>query len=157
MTRYLAETLGMCAVDEYAREYLNETGGDYVQSDLVKIALGQHQRIQEALEGCPRGVVSDTGPVVLKVWSQWKYDSVDGQLADILPSLLPSLFVLCTPDIPWEYDPLRESESDRDELFALYRSVITGLKVPCIIAEGLGDQRQLDVVDQIRSHVKTLP
>ncbi len=157
MTHFLADTLGLCAVGEYAREFLSQTGGHYVQSDLVDIARGQQKRIQGAMEGCPRGVVSDTGPVVLKVWSQWKYGSVDDHLADVLPSLMPSVFVLCTPDIPWEYDPLRESESDRVELFGLYRSVIARLKVPCVIAEGLGDQRQFDVLDQIRSYVKTLP
>jgi nicotinamide riboside kinase len=36
-------------------------------------------------------------------------------------------YFLCKPDIPWEPDELRESEHERDQLFAIYEQMIIEL------------------------------
>ncbi|MEL6988428.1 MAG: AAA family ATPase, partial [Bacteroidota bacterium] len=35
---------------------------------------------------------------------------------------------LCSPDVDWEADPLRENPDDRDRLFELYKENLNALK-----------------------------
>jgi nicotinamide riboside kinase len=45
--------------------------------------------------------------------------------------------LLCSPDIPWEPDPLRENPHDRDRLFQVYLAMLEKLRKPyAIIAVG---------------------
>lgn len=152
--RFLAESLGMKFVAEYARGYLEDRDGQYVQADLIEIARGQQSATRDAMLQNPSGVISDTGPVVLEAWSTWKYGSIDSALREVLDTFHPAIYVLCKPDIPWEFDPLRESKSQRDGLYLLYQELIGQSGVPFVIAEGMGDRRQLSVLDSIRSFVK---
>lgn len=147
----------MCYVPEYAREYLDRTGGHYSQEDLPDIAQGQLRQISESLTRCSGGVVTDTGQVVLRVWSQWKYGIVSEQLEAVLGQFKTDLFILCKPDIPWEFDPLRESMTDRDALYSMYEEYILQSGVPHLVAEGRGDGRHLSVLERMRSHVKYIP
>ena len=54
---------------------------------------------------------------------------------------LPDLYVLTSPDIPWESDPQRENPFDRKELFQIYQKEILVLKIPSIIVAGNQEQR----------------
>ena len=50
--------------------------------------------------------------------------------------MLPDYYLLCYPDIPWEYDPQRENPNDRVELFEIYRAKIVSLGVDYQIVKG---------------------
>ena len=150
IARFLAEACNMCYATEYARQFLNRTNGDYKQEDLVHIAEGQLGIISELKPRCVNGLVIDTGPIVLRVWSQWKYGQVSVELEDVLSQFKTDLFILCKPDIPWEYDPLRESKSDRDALYSLYEEYVLATGVPHLVAESSGEGRQISVLEQLR-------
>jgi nicotinamide riboside kinase len=51
------------------------------------------------------------------------------------------LWMLCTPDIPWEADPLRENPYDRDRLFTVYRDMLDRLRKPYVIIAGDREER----------------
>ena len=61
---------------------------------------------------------------------------------------LPDLYILCFPDIPWEFDPQRENPHDRLNLFNIYKRKIEGLKVDYAIIKGTMSER-LKMIEQI--------
>ncbi len=62
------------------------------------------------------------------------------------------LFLLCYPDLPWEFDPLRENPDNREDLFILYKKTLDSLNLPYSLINGQGDQRlkkAIKAVDQL--------
>lgn len=123
-SKWYADKIGAKWVPEYAREYLEKTGGKYQKEDLLEIAKGQYYLIEEALK-INEQVVADTDLLTIKIWSEVKYNSVNQDIIDLWQKQLPQNYILCYPDIPWEYDPLRESPDSREELFKRYKQAIT--------------------------------
>ena len=123
-SKWYANKIGAKWVPEYAREYLSNINRAYVKDDLLEIAKGQYELIKHAIENNER-VVADTDLLTIKIWSEVKYGVADKQIIDLWNSQLPQKYVLCYPDIPWQYDPLRESPDSREELFKLYHKMIT--------------------------------
>ena len=46
------------------------------------------------------------------------------------------IYLLCKPDIKWKYDPQRESEHNRDEIFDIYLKEIQEQNQPYVIIKG---------------------
>ena len=86
-------------------------------------------------------VVSDTDLLTQKIWGLEKYNEVDDFTEKHYPNQLPDLYIVCSPDIPWEPDPLRENPHDRGRLFKRYLEEIEALKVPCTIVRGSESER----------------
>ena len=157
MTSFLADRLGFCAVEEYARAYLRMLDRPYAQGDLTEIARGQLDAVKRAIGECPDGVVSDTHLLVIRIWSEWKYGSLLPELEEIFDVLLPDLYVLCKPDIPWEYDVMRESPKDREALYGRYHDHVRKSGIPYVVAETAGASREERVLADIMGIRKTLP
>ena len=128
-------------VGEYARSYLNKLGRAYTQADLLEIAKGQIELENQALTMSNGWVVCDTSLEVIKIWSDYKYKACDPFILDALTNRLPDVYLLMTPDLLWEYDPLRENSLNRDELFQLYKKELTKLTVPFYNISGKGQIR----------------
>jgi NadR type nicotinamide-nucleotide adenylyltransferase len=111
-------------VPEYARYFLTRLNRDYVEADLLTIARRQvdwerrYSRKANALLFC------DTELLVLKIWSEVKYHRVDPWIAAAYQRQHYPLYLLCSPDIPWEDDPQREhpNPADRAALYTRYRT-----------------------------------
>ena len=52
------------------------------------------------------------------------------------------IYVLCKPDIPWEEDPLRENEDDRDKLFVRYEQLLQNLGLKYWVLQGSLEERK---------------
>lgn len=125
LARDLAWTLDGRYVPEYARAYLNRTGGAYGPDDLPRIHAGQAEAEAAARASSASFVVCDTGPFVLYVWAE----IVFGGIPPLPPAALRrpyDLVLLCAPDLPWMPDPLREAPeaAARAALFARYRALL---------------------------------
>jgi NadR type nicotinamide-nucleotide adenylyltransferase len=114
----LSQHFNTSFIPEYARSYLEETEGEYKQSDLDCIAQGQLKH----LTSCENKIsICDTDFSVLEIWSQYKYNHVSEVILELVAKDLFDLHILCCPDIPWEEDPLRENPNSRLQLFELYK------------------------------------
>jgi nicotinamide riboside kinase len=117
LCRQLAKEYLCQWIPEYAREYLANKS-EYSLSDLDIMAKEQFNRWQSAEN--QNLVIYDTEMLVYKIWSQVKF----GQTTEVIDKLYVQQeidhYFLCKPDIPWEYDPLRENPENRDELFGRY-------------------------------------
>lgn len=136
----LAEHLKAPLVEEYAREYLADRTG-YSKQDLTKIAEGQFNKEQEAINSGSPIIVCDTDLTVIKVWSDAKYGDTDPTVSHLLHQQPNRFFLLAKPDIPWVADSLRESPHDREELFVRYERLLEEMGCRYAVVEGDGDAR----------------
>ncbi len=118
LSAHLARKYKTTYVEEYARTYL-KNNTKYKYDDLLAIALGQHQLLTCAKEA-NRLIISDTDLLTIIIWSKVVFGKVDIEIHRLWREHLPQKYLLCKPDIPWEYDPLRENPNDRERLFEIY-------------------------------------
>lgn len=143
----LANHFNVEFIPEFAREYLLAQNGNYDYSDLDKIADGQLKSIEEAKQNNP--LIVDTEMLVMYIWSRVKFGNVSSLVQKNLAEQKFDLYILCDIDIPWENDPLRENEYDRDDLFQLYYKKLRELKVNFIFVKGSTEERLAEAVKAI--------
>ena len=115
----LAECYHVSYIPEFARNYLEQIQGQYQCSDLDIIAQGQ---LKSLLSFNGQIAICDSDFSVLELWSKSKYNKVSDNIKELVAKDYFDLHVLCTPDMPWESDPLRENPNSRAELFELYKT-----------------------------------
>ena len=87
--------------------------------------------------------------LVIKVWSQIKYNSVHPWLTMLYADSTPDLYLLPHWDIPYQADPLREHPSDRKMLYDTYINELSMQDAPWIAVSGSPIERLEKSVEQI--------
>ncbi|MFM1932194.1 MAG: hypothetical protein RL226_1497 [Bacteroidota bacterium] len=136
----LSGKLGWPYVPEAARWYLHKRNGSYSRSDLLEIAKLQYDWWMKTAQ-FSHSFICDSDMVVVAVWELEKFGSLSQDLSKLLDSIRFDCVLLCAPDLPWEYDPLRENPHDRDRLFERYKEVLEAHDIPFAIVSGQGDER----------------
>lgn len=149
LSKQLSEALNGEWIPEYAREYVAELDRPYTIEDIIAIAEGQKLKFDQAKNEI---IVSDTAFLVLKIWAEYRFEQAPKIVEDYLKDTCVDLYILCHPEIPWEYDPLRENPDDRIELFERYRSELEKLRTPFIVVQGK-EQERLDRVFEYLSAI----
>ena len=136
----LAEHYGVSIAPEPAREHL-QPEQVYQPSDLLQLAVTQ---CRLEINASPKLQVLDTDLQNIYLWWQEKFGPAPTTLqrcyADY-SSQRDRIYLLCRPDIPWEFDPLRENPRDRDRLYQLYRDDLTARKLTYGVIEGQAGRR----------------
>lgn len=138
-------------VPEYARQYLQEINRKYEFEDLESISVGQLELEQQFSNNSSERLILDTGQLVLYIWSMHKYGKVSPQIAQRLERQKSSLHLLCSPDLAWEEDPLRESPEERTILFEKYRATLDSFELDYAIVHGQGKERIDNAVHKIEA------
>ena len=133
LSQALSEHFKVPFIPEFAREYLEKTNGKYEQLDLDTIAQGQ---LKSLLSSENNIVICDTDFSVLEIWSQYKYKKVSELINKLVAEDLFDLHILCSPDIPWEADILRENPNSREQLFELYTASLNKHSKNFIVVNG---------------------
>jgi len=152
LTASLSTAFDAISVPEYARHYLESKGRDYTLSDIVNIAVGQ-LALAEAIAETNQSksyMFIDTWMLELRIWAQYRYDAVPDLIESLYHAHQPDFYVLCSPDIEWQPDPLRENPHDRDVLFKRYHSAIIDSGVPCVVISGSGEERHHKAVEAVK-------
>lgn len=124
----LAKLYAQVWVKEFARGYL-ENKTSYQEKDLLEMAKGQKKSEKEMWDEDHEYVFSDTGIEVIQIWSEVKYGRVDAEICKLENMVPYDLILLCKPNIPWQYDDLREHENSRDDLFKRYLNFLISRKL----------------------------
>lgn len=109
-------------VEEYARTYIQQIDRLYGEEDLLPIAQGQVAAEDKAITKKPAIVFFDTSLIVLKVWSDFKYQQCNPWIVEQLKNRHYDLFLLCDTDVPWAFDPQREHPNERQAIYQRYLS-----------------------------------
>ena len=138
LSKAIAEKIQANYYPEFSREYLNKRNGTYTKKDLDEIALGQFEFINQIDK---KNQVYDTEMFVIQIWSEFKYHSCSELILNLVQQQQIDHYFLCSPDIPYEEDPLRECPEHRDELFDIYLNKLKTYKVPFSIIKGTPSER----------------
>ena len=138
-------------VKEYAREYLEKNGKDYVYEDLFKIAVGQLEEEESGLnkleaaikENIQAPLFIDTDLYVIKIWSEFVFNKCDNRILTKITKRQNDLYLLCDVDLPWIQDNLREypDVKVREKLFHYYKEEMTAQQTAWEIIRGDYDER----------------
>lgn len=131
------------AIPEVARLYLEarETGYKYVQQDLININLQSIIAIEEAKNNSPQVIINDSDFYVTQIWWEEVFKTENDFIRSCSLEINFDAYILCEPDLPWEYDPLRENEHDRYRLYELYKNVLKKDNRKVIYASGHDELR----------------
>ena len=134
----LSQHYNVSYIPEFARAYLEKTKGEYKQLDLDNIAQGQ---LNSLLSFEDEIAICDTDFTVLEIWSKYKYNNVSEIIQELVNKDMFDLHILCTPDMPWEVDRLRENPNTRGELFELYKESLRMHSKKTIVVAGVHKER----------------
>jgi NadR type nicotinamide-nucleotide adenylyltransferase len=138
LAKELAKQLNAQFIPEFAREYLQESSGKYEISDLDEIARGHLNQITKSQNSIQ---IVDSDFIVLKVWSDYRFGKSSSLIDQLVSKNIFEFYFLCSPDIPWEEDSLRENPNDRDLLFEQYLIQLNERKLPFEIISGTEEER----------------
>ena len=162
LAQYLAQRYHGVNIPEYAREYMENLAPtyQYTYQDVVNIAHHQvaqlqdlqdkaqlqnkvqQQDIQDTAAQQPdlQNIAAqdtvlffDTELIITKVWLLHKYGECPDFLLDALHKYPMDVYLLCYPDLPWQYDPVRENPDIRQYLFDWYEREVQALDIPYYI------------------------
>jgi NadR type nicotinamide-nucleotide adenylyltransferase len=128
-------------VPEFARTFLEKLGRPYIASDLIDIAKGQLDLEDSLAPTANKLLICDTNLLVIKIWSEFKYNSCHPWILENVLSRHYDLYFLTDIDMPWEEDPQRENPEQREELFGLYKKALDDMMVKYILLSGNEEKR----------------
>lgn len=149
LTEQLANYFNAPFFLEYARDYLLNKKSDYTREDLTNIALQQEELRNHSHQDQPL-LIYDTENLVIYIWSKVKYGKVDSKIQALLEQQYFTHYFLCRPDIPWEFDELRENPTDREQLFELYRQELDQRALSYSIIEGNSVERLTHAISTVQ-------
>ena len=135
LSKSLAEHFKGKYLAEPARKILNGAVG-YTPKDLLIILRAYTHR--DDVNFSDTKLFLDTDLQNLFLWWQEKYGPAPRKLFQAYKAQSERFFLLCKPDLPWVYDPLRENPIDRERIFALYYRDMVDRQLPFAVIEGDG-------------------
>ena len=126
---------GFNFIPEYSRTYLEKIDRPYHYNDILQIAK-QYVKELEILNKNRFSVISDTDLLTLQIWCEYKYQKCHPFIIENIKLNPPDLYLICSPNIPWEFDPQRENPKDRIELFNIHLNKIKEMGVNFEIIDG---------------------
>lgn len=157
LAQSLGGRFGWPVVPEYARIYLEgKSMTSYNQHDFDRIVLGQFNAEQRAEANAQQPLIFDTSALVLHIWHLEKWGGVHPLVQTKLKAVQNTFFLLCRPDIPWQYDPLREHPEDRDHLYGKYFKELKNWNFPFIEICGSPSHRLEEATLQIKKWAKNI-
>ena len=136
----LKSLTGFSFLPEFSRSYINQINRPYYYNDILEIAKLYEKELEIASKN-ELSIISDTDLLTLLIWCEYKYDKCHSFIKESLTKNPPDLYLVCSPNIPWEYDPQRENPNNRVELFYIYLKKIMELGIDFEIIEGNSSKR----------------
>ena len=165
LCQQLAEHFHSEYIAEYARDYVAERDYKYTYEDVEHIARHQHEHLKQRIEQIkntpsstdePYLLFVDTHLIITKVWFEKVYGREPEWIAEAIAQSPVDLYLLCQPDTPWEYDPVRENPNIRPELYARYKQLIEQHDFPYEEVSGLGEKRLKCALQKLKNINKQL-
>lgn len=161
----LANHFGTSWVPEYAREHLTEQRSAYTEKDLLVIAQKQIEREDQLIQQwqqekneslSKQPIFIDTDLYVMKVWSEFVFNSCHPFILNGIVHRSYDLYLLCKPDLPWEKDALREypDQNTRDRLYHHYKDAMVNQACPWKEIGGLNEHRIKQAIEAVHTLFK---
>ena len=141
LSKQLSAYYKCSCTEEYAREYLQSLNRPYNFEDIIKIAEGQSAYEDYFLNSSTDLLICDSDILVCKIWQEYRFGYSADWINETFENRHYDLFLLCSPDIAWEEDPLRENQFDRDLIFDLYHKYLSDSNKTFVLVKGNFEER----------------
>lgn len=96
----------------------------------------------------------DTDMYVIKVWCEYVFEKCHQYILDQIVAREYDLYLLCSTDLPWVKDTLREypDEKNRIELFHIYKDLLINQSVPWVEISGSFEERTKMAISSVVKH-----
>jgi len=141
-------------VPEFARFYLDRLDRPYEKQDLKVIAETQLIWEDDKAEYANDYLFCDTNLIVIKVWSDYKYNSTDAWIEEQLSKRYYDYYLLNNIDIPWTPDPQREHPNLREHFFKVYEKYLQRNELPYSVVSGIEGERKKSALIALETNFK---
>jgi NadR type nicotinamide-nucleotide adenylyltransferase len=139
---------------EYARNYIEKLNRNYTYSDIEAIARYQYQQYELFVQDKKLSIF-DTYLIITKVWFIWHASKYPVWLDKAIEQTSNALYLLCSPDIEWIPDNVRENGgAARLELFKQYTRELQYYGLNYQIITGQGDIRNENALHIAANYLK---
>lgn len=155
----LAAVFGCGWIAEYARTYVERLDRPYTYADVEQIARVQMLELRQRQNEQSHGglLLVDTDLIITKVWFTHVYKQVPTWIDTAIADEKIDFYLLCKPDIAWQYDPVRENEHLRDFLYDWYKREIEQTGTPYAEIGGVGNARTQTAIAAIGKQFDITP
>ncbi len=155
----LAAAFGCGWIAEYARTYVERLDRPYTYADVEQIARVQMLELRQRQNELTHGglLLVDTDLIITKVWFAHVYKQMPTWLDAAIADEKIDFYLLCKPDIAWQYDPVRENGHLRDFLYDWYKREIERTNTPYAEIGGVGDARTKNAINAIEKQFTITP
>lgn len=156
LCKQLSDRYGYCYIEEYARAYVEGLQRPYTYNDVLHIALRQLEELHTpqafaAGNGEADIVLYDTELIITKVWMQYVYGNVAPEVERAIQEQPMDMYLILTPDLEAEPDPVRENLDKREFLLEWYINEVQLTKRPYYLISGQGEARILAAIHAIHN------
>ena len=139
---------GVC-IEEYLRVFCEKKAGTPVIGDMPFIFKGQYDSEIQIQEESISWIFYDTNPLQLLVYHQFYFGTLPADRDAFFHPENYQLYLLCSPDLKWENDPMRDMPERRMELFGLFKAELQKRHLPFRIIEGQGNARLQTAIQSV--------
>jgi NadR type nicotinamide-nucleotide adenylyltransferase len=136
-------------VPEYSREYALARATELSYSDVGPIAHGQVAAEDRAAAGAGELVILDTDVLSTVVYSRHHFGACPQWIESLARTRIADLYLLLDIDVPWVWDPVRDSRDTRDTLHDDFRRALEEFGAKYTVISGKWDERWRRSVDAI--------
>ena len=137
----LARAYGVECVPEFVREFVDSVGGRPQFSDHGPIARGQKALEDEYRARATKLLIHDTDLLSTVAYCRAYFDRCPEWIEAAAIDRQASLYLLCDIDVPWVADGLRDRRENRQEMHALFESVLKTAGANYVVIKGSRDER----------------
>ncbi|MDQ3049264.1 MAG: AAA family ATPase [Bacteroidota bacterium] len=133
-------------IPEYARFYLLQLKTPYVLQDIINIYTQQFQQEVDRLKIADKFLFTDTEFLMAKVWCENAFHTSPPLIEAMILNHPYDFYLLTAPDLPWEFDPLRENPGKGEFFFNWYKRLLDEKKLDYGIVTGNGLHRTRNAI-----------
>jgi len=142
LTKQLAEYYKTIWLPEYARSYVEKLDRPYNYNDVIHITEKQIELENVFIQKAKQILFVDTSFIILKIWFEEVYKKTPDWLEDEIIKNKADLYLLCKPDLEWEFDSVRENGGEkRLYLSERYKKELEFHNFNFVEINGLGKKR----------------
>ena len=138
---------------EFAREYVQNLNRPYTMDDVLCIAKKQSELEEQYAKNSDLFFI-DTDLIITKVWLLHVYKTCPAWIDIWLKKAPRSLYLVCEPDLPWVFDPVRENPELRNFFMQWYCDEIKSYGFPYKFVSGVGEKRTKNAIKQLEPFLK---
>ena len=150
LCKELAEYFKTVWVPEYARTYVEQLGRKYNSDDILKIAQEQFKQEEQLISKAKTFLFTDTEFIISKTWCEDVFKFCHEWILEKIESHQYDLYLLTSPDLQWQTDPVRENKDRRDYFFNLYLKELANRNFDFEIISGTGNDRTASAIAAVK-------